>query len=56
MRSDFSLNLFRLLLLCGGDTKFELPKDGNGNVLFLVAWVRFAREGKAVVLQQYHEQ
>ena len=44
-------------LLCGGDTKFKLPKDGNGNVFFLDAWVRFAREGKAVApQQQYHEQ
>ena len=32
-------------LLCGGDTKFKLPKAGKGNVL------RFAREGKAVALQ-----
>ena len=45
-------------LLCGGDTKFKLPKAGNGNVLrsiFFYTWVRFAREGKAVALQ-YHEQ
>ena len=38
--------------LCGGDTKFELPKAGNGNVFFLGTWVRFAREGKAVVARQ----
>ena len=42
-------------LLCGGDTKFKLPKVGNGNVFFLDTWVRFEREGKAVALQ-YHEQ
>ena len=24
-----------LAILCGGDTKFKLPKDGNGNVFFL---------------------
>ena len=41
--------------LCGGDTKFKLPKAGNGNVFFLDTWVGFAREGKAVALQ-YHEQ
>ena len=29
-------------LLCEGDTKFELPKAGNGNVVFLDTWVRFA--------------
>ena len=42
-------------LLCGGDTKFNLTKAGNGNVFFLDTWVRFVREGKAVALQ-YHEQ
>ena len=42
-------------LLCGGDTKFELPKAGNGNVLFPNKRVRFARAGKAVALQ-YHYQ
>ena len=41
-------------LLCGGDTKIKLPKAGNGNVLFFDAWVRLAREDKAVALQ-YHE-
>ena len=37
--------------LCGVDTKFKLPRAGNGNVFFLDTWVRFAREGKAVALQ-----
>ena len=39
-----------------GDTKFKLPKDGNGNVFFVDAWFRFVRGGKVVALQQYHEQ
>ena len=32
-------------LLCGGDTKFKLPKAENGNVFFLTR-VRFARQEK----------
>ena len=40
-------------LLCGGDTKFKLPKAGNGNVFFPNKRVRFARADKAVALQ-YH--
>ena len=42
-------------LLCGGDTKFKLPKAGNGNVFFLNKKVRLARADKAVALQ-YHYQ
>ena len=42
-------------LLCGGDTKFKLPKAGNGNVFFPNKRVRFARADKAVALQ-YHNQ
>ena len=42
-------------LLFGGDTKFKLPKPGNGNVFFLNKRVRFARADKAVALQ-YHYQ
>ena len=30
-----STNLLRLFYAGGRDTKFELPKDGNGNVFFL---------------------
>ena len=37
-------------LLCGEDTKFKLPKAGNGNVFFLEERVRFARADKAVAL------
>ena len=36
-------------LLCGGDTKFKLPKAENGNVFFLTR-VRFARQEKAKLL------
>ena len=42
-------------LLCGGDTKFKLPKAGNGNVFFPNYRVRFARADKAVALQ-FHSQ
>ena len=45
----------RYALLCGGDTKFKLPKAGNGNVFFPNKRVRFARADKAVALQ-YHNQ
>ena len=32
-------------LLCGGDTKYNFPEAGNGNVFFLGTWwVRFARQ------------
>ena len=37
-------------LLCGEDTKFKLPKAGNGNVFFIEERVRFARADKAVAL------
>ena len=30
---DFGILVYALL--CGGDTKFKLPKAGNGNVFFL---------------------
>ena len=39
--------------LCGGDSKFKLPKTGNGNVFFQNKWVIFARADKAVALQYY---
>ena len=42
-------------LLCGGNTKIKLPKAGNSDVFFLDTWVRSARKGKAVALQD-HEQ
>ena len=42
-------------LLCGGGTKFKLPKAGNGNVFFPNKRVRFARADKAVA-PQYHDQ
>ena len=44
-----------MALLCGGDTKFKLPKAGNGNVFFPNKRVRFARADKAVALQ-FHNQ
>ena len=31
-RHDFGILVYALL--CGGDTKFKLPKAGNGNVFF----------------------
>ena len=49
---DFGILVYALL--CGGDTKFNLSKAGNGNVFFLKR-VRFARADKAVALQ-YHNQ
>ena len=42
-------------LLCGGDTKFELPKAGNGNVFFTNKRVRFARAYRAVALQNHNQ-
>ena len=51
---DFGILVYALL--CGGDTKFKLPKAGNGNVFFTNKRVRFARADKAVALQQYHNQ
>ena len=33
-------------LLCGGDTKFKMPKAGNGNVFFPNKRMRFARADK----------
>ena len=50
---DFGILVYALL--CGGDTKFKLPKAGNGNVFFPNKGVRFARVDKAVALQ-YHNQ
>ena len=50
---DFGILVYALL--CGGDTKFKLPKAGNGNVFFPNKRVRFARADKAVALQ-YHNQ
>ena len=50
---DFGILVYALL--CGGDTKFKLPKAGNGNVFFPNKRVRFARPDKAVALQ-YHNQ
>ena len=38
-------------LPCGKDTKFKLPKAGNGTVFFLDNWVIFAKADKAVALQ-----
>ena len=46
---DFGILVYALL--CGGDTKFKLPKAGNGNVFFTNKRVRFARADKAVALQ-----
>ena len=42
---DFGIILV-YALLCGGDTKFKLPKAGNGNVFFPNKRVRFARAEK----------
>ena len=50
---DFGILVYALL--CRGDTKFKLPKAGNGNVFFPNKRVRFARADKAVALQ-YHNQ
>ena len=50
---DFGILVYALL--CGGDTKFKLPKAGNSNVFFPNKRVRFARADKAVALQ-YHNQ
>ena len=50
---DFGILVYALLY--GGDTKFKLPKAGNGNVFFPYERVRFARADKAVALQ-YHNQ
>ena len=49
---DFEILVYALL--CGGDTKFKLPKAGNGNVFFPNKRMRFARADKAVALQ-YHK-
>ena len=46
---DFGILVYALL--CGGDTKFKLPKAGNGNVCFPNKRVRFSRAYKAVALQ-----
>ena len=32
-----------------GRYKFQMPKAGNGDVLFLNKWVRFARADKAAI-------
>ena len=50
---DFGILVYALL--CGGDTKFKLPKARNGNVFFTNQRVRFTRADKAVALQ-YHNQ
>ena len=50
---DFGILVYARL--CGGGTKFKLPKAGNGNVFFPDKRVRFARADKAVALQ-YHNQ
>ena len=50
---DFGILVYAL---CGGDTKFKLPKAGNGSVFFPNKKVRFARADKAVALLQYHNQ
>ena len=52
MISEYS---YLYMLLYVGDTKFKLPKAGNGNVFFPNKGVRFARADKAVALQ-YHNQ
>ena len=41
---DFGILVYALL--CGEDTKFKLPKAGNGNVFFPNKRVRFARADK----------
>ena len=47
---DFGILVYALL--CGGNTKFKLPKAGNGNVFFPNERGRFARRAdKAVALQ-----
>ena len=33
----FRQYVYALLPVCGGDTKFKLPKTGNSNVLFLIS-------------------
>ena len=33
----FRQYIYDLLPVCGGDTKFKLPKTGNSNVLFLAS-------------------
>ena len=48
---DFGILVYAFL--CGEDTKFKLPKAGNGNVFFPNKMVGFARADKAVALQ-YH--
>ena len=35
--------------LCGGDTKFKLPKAGNGNVFFLDTWVGLQEKAKLLL-------
>ena len=49
------LVVYQYALLCGGDTKFKLPKAGNGNVFFTNKRVRFARADKAVAPQYHNE-
>ena len=53
VQHDFGILVY--VLLCGGDTKFKLPKAGNGNVFFPNKRVRFVRADKAAALQ-YHNQ
>ena len=43
-------------LLCGGDTKFKVPKAGNDDVFFLSKRVRFARRADIDAALQYDYQ
>ena len=54
VRSDFSLKT----CICSsmrGDTKFKVPKAGNGNLFFPNKRVIFARADKAVALQYNYQ-
>ena len=56
VRAELQADAAPMLSFTGrGDTKFKLPKAGNGNVFFPNKRVRFARADKAVALQ-YHNQ
>ena len=56
-KNQFGHGFYQLVyaLLCGGDTKFKVPKAGNGNVFFPNKRVRFARADKAVALQHNYQ-
>ena len=43
------------MLFYAGDTKFKVPKAGNGNVFFPNKRVRFARADEAVSLQYNYQ-